>query len=767
LTLWRTGSFALALWLFCFSNFNLRSIPLQPVNLPFPSCLFTTDTLYTDIANCNGQASMCIPFSFDYFDNYSISDNGVPLTGFIEGCNQQQVLAYSFVQFAQVDFILQNWQVGATAHSGEFTNVVALADSMNVWDANGGWQVNLSHNIIYNENISANNSNLEIIVGNSSAFAVESFESEFTLGTNVYLVTGLHELVFAANNGSCSDTLYVKVTCTDITTQIHNVALGMIDTICLEFPNLISQPASVQNTCPSSGGINASYEIQVGATCVIVSGLQIGTDTLCIEACDSFGICGLTYVVVNVPDPAVGQQRIAFESSTNTQGEICLDTTHLNGTILTVQNICATSGIQTTFTLDTTNYCVVYQTSNSPSLDSACFVICDAFNVCDTTMIVIQTTADLNAFTHRDTLMTDAPNFYCIDPNIVGGNITSIVSGCSPQSINFNINPVSNCINYTIENAVTDTACFYITGNTGDVDTLYLIVQGIAPNSSIAFDSVRVGETITFCTDNSEIYGFNLSISNFCEGFGGENAAFELSNDTTCVVITGIAIGLDTACLVVCNGLNTCDTTYLVMQINYTPEQVQFAFPDSFSVMQNDFLQMNVLANDAILLGDSLLSIRILRANEGGVNQQYGNAVIGDNSIIEYIPNLNVCDQTDMIIYEACTEDLGCDTATVLVTILCQDSTIIDPTAPIIVFNGFSPNGDNINDIFHIENVENHPINTLQVYNRWGNLVYEATNYNNDWNGKWDGKDLPDGTYFYYFKYDDTRFKSGYVYIQR
>ena len=39
----------------------------------------------------------------------------------------------------------------------------------------------------------------------------------------------------------------------------------------------------------------------------------------------------------------------------------------------------------------------------------------------------------------------------------------------------------------------------------------------------------------------------------------------------------------------------------------------------------------------------------------------------------------------------------------------------------------------------------------VQVFNRWGNLVFEQKGYTNAdaWNGQWNGKDLPDGTYFY------------------
>jgi len=59
--------------------------------------------------------------------------------------------------------------------------------------------------------------------------------------------------------------------------------------------------------------------------------------------------------------------------------------------------------------------------------------------------------------------------------------------------------------------------------------------------------------------------------------------------------------------------------------------------------------------------------------------------------------------------------------------------------------NAFSPNGDGLNDFFKVDFIEFYPNNTVFIFNRWGNTVYEKTAYNNEWNG--DG--LPSGTYFY------------------
>jgi len=87
------------------------------------------------------------------------------------------------------------------------------------------------------------------------------------------------------------------------------------------------------------------------------------------------------------------------------------------------------------------------------------------------------------------------------------------------------------------------------------------------------------------------------------------------------------------------------------------------------------------------------------------------------------------------------------------------------------VIPGFSPNGDGLHDFFIINNIELHPNNTLQIFNRWGTKVYEKKNYLNTWDGtasdKGGGKLLPVGPYFYIIKLNEDGVKpvTGWIYI--
>lgn len=112
----------------------------------------------------------------------------------------------------------------------------------------------------------------------------------------------------------------------------------------------------------------------------------------------------------------------------------------------------------------------------------------------------------------------------------------------------------------------------------------------------------------------------------------------------------------------------------------------------------------------------------------------------------------------------------------------CYDSVAVVMTASnpdkcgVIVPSGFTPNGDGKNDNFYIRGLGDFSENELTIFNRWGETVYQATNYQNDWNGKpnkstlLSGNDgiVPNDTY-YYILYTKANNKTvnGYVYITK
>jgi len=93
----------------------------------------------------------------------------------------------------------------------------------------------------------------------------------------------------------------------------------------------------------------------------------------------------------------------------------------------------------------------------------------------------------------------------------------------------------------------------------------------------------------------------------------------------------------------------------------------------------------------------------------------------------------------------------------------------------ITVNNIFTPNDDGFNELFTINGLQRFKNNKLQIYNRWGNLIYEKVDYQSDWDGVATtgfsingSKKVPPGTYFYTIDLNfDNKKLSGWLYINR
>lgn len=103
------------------------------------------------------------------------------------------------------------------------------------------------------------------------------------------------------------------------------------------------------------------------------------------------------------------------------------------------------------------------------------------------------------------------------------------------------------------------------------------------------------------------------------------------------------------------------------------------------------------------------------------------------------------------------TSDKGCiDTGSVFIKVLFA------PDVP----NTFTPNGDGINDRWEIQYLDSYPGAVLEVYNTAGQLVFRSFGYNTPWDGTYNGRRLPAGTYYYVLDPKNRRKKvAGYVTI--
>jgi gliding motility-associated-like protein len=165
------------------------------------------------------------------------------------------------------------------------------------------------------------------------------------------------------------------------------------------------------------------------------------------------------------------------------------------------------------------------------------------------------------------------------------------------------------------------------------------------------------------------------------------------------------------------------------------------AVNDQYTVNEDEVLNGDVSENDTNTDGF------IYTVTSGTSN---GTLTMNADGTFTYTPNADY-NGFDEFSYEACDENGNCVSASVTIIVVPMGDDTITVAA------GFSPNGDNVNETLHIENIDSYPQNKIIIFNRWGNVVYEKSGYStaSEWNGNADedgamgSTKVPEGTYFY------------------
>ena len=320
-------------------------------------------------------------------------------------------------------------------------------------------------------------------------------------------------------------------------------------------------------------------------------------------------------------------------------------------------------------------------------------------------------------YTHNGGETTTDAFTYKVNDGTVDGNTVTV-------SITITVVPVNNAPiavadTYTVNEGATLTinAALGVLNNDTDSDG--------DPITSILVSSVSNG-TLTLNADGSFTYTHNGSKT--------------LNDSFTYKVNDGKIDG------------NT--VTVAIIITNHTVNHIPIAVLDSASTTQEKAVTISVLSNDTGL--EDGISIHISKQPTNGT------VVVNSDSTITYKPN-NGYSGNDEFVYQICDTNGDCAEAIVSIKV----------NAVIFVPDGFSPNADGINDYFEIPELKSYTNVNIQIFNRWGSVVYENNNYKNNWDGKANKASLannvlPAGTYFYIIKLSNPdRQLNGYVYINR
>ena len=279
-----------------------------------------------------------------------------------------------------------------------------------------------------------------------------------------------------------------------------------------------------------------------------------------------------------------------------------------------------------------------------------------------------------------------------------------------------------------------------VNGNQSQETAVVTIVDNVAPIAlaiapyTIQLDDIGSPITITAetidnnSTDNCSITSLNIDVDTFtCENLG--------DNIVTLTVIDS-------------SGNSATAQTTITIEDNIAP----IVTTQDFTVAIDDFGLAIVSAQDFIVESYDNCSI----ASASIDRNNFSCAKIGNHTV-----NLTVTDTSGNVYTEALTLTVtGEDNDGDLIADFCDtddnNDGILDNapllSEPLLVpAEAFTPNGDNINDVWLIPGIDSYTNSIVKVYNRWGHEVYVAKGYKNDWNGvyKSNSEKVPPGSYLY------------------
>lgn len=473
---------------------------------------------------------------------------------------------------------------------------------------------------------------------------------------------------------------------------------------------------------------------------------------------DSLSACADTLAVTVVCLPIDTQRVEVVIDSTRL---VCLNMANLaSGKVVSVTNICPdTSKASYTVTSDS---CLLVR-GEILGVQTGCWEICSDNGSCDTIIVVVTVTPSRDYRIWRDTVQVGGGGALCLSGADVGlpGDRLTVRNTCvdsGAPAVAFAIDGTSACVEYSGVVTGGGMACLTVCDELGNCASGTLFVTVLpreAPPSGaklIVYDTVFVDQTLRYCPDPAlGTITFKTAVRRHVDA--------RLDSAGSCVQYRGLRIGIDTLDLsVVDRDGGVAPVCVIVAVVPYSGGVI--AADDAICTPRNQPVRMNVLSNDEVFGG--VASFELVSPPDA----ELGAVTLNADNTLTFTPRRDVCGRDATFTYRVCNgntgaADGGCAEATVRVCIECE---------ALMIFTAVTPNGDGKNETFYVGEIERYPDNRLQVFNRWGNLVYETRGYLNDWRGTYNGDPLPDGAYFYLLDVTDggkTKTYNGYIEIIR
>jgi gliding motility-associated-like protein len=487
-----------------------------------------------------------------------------------------------------------------------------------------------------------------------------------------------------------------------------------------------------------------------------------GTDVFTYQVCNQVGQCSSATVTINVPASPVAVNDSAITPiNTPVGGNLGMNDNLPAGFTYTFSLVdggsAAANGTLVVNPDGTYNF-----TPNTGFSGVVTFTyqVCNEAGVCSTAIVTITILAPPVANDDNIGTNPNTPVNSSVSPNDVlpsGGTYTFTVT-TPPTNGSVTMNP-DGSYTYTPNTGFvgSDTFTYTVCNQLGQCSTATVTITVGQPPLAVN-DEYNTGAGVPVSgnvgTNDQNPSGGATTFNLVSGGTATQNGTLVFNPDGTFTFTPNQGFsGTITFTYEICNPVGCSQATVTINVV--APIQ---AIDDSYTTTPNNPVSGNLGTNDVIPAGQTPTFSLV----DGGTAAQNGTLVVNPDGSFTFTPNPGFVGIVSFT-YQVCNQFGQCSTATV--TIVIEDPVIKIP-------EGFSPNNDGINDTFVIQGRNGRPV-VLRIYNRWGNLVYENLNYQDDWNGTSNigirvGEQLPDGTYFYTAEFKDTGERyARYLTIQR
>uniref|UniRef100_UPI003752CE62 T9SS type B sorting domain-containing protein n=1 Tax=Flavobacterium sp. TaxID=239 RepID=UPI003752CE62 len=563
-------------------------------------------------------------------------------------------------------------------------------------------------------------------------------------------------------------------------------------------------------TVPSGLTLNPDGTITVSPG--TFTGIYIVTYTICEVAvpanCDTANATIVVSNGVNAVDDTTYPTQVPSTTVATTVGNVTVNDT-LNGVLVTPSNTDVTAITTGPLSIDVNGVLTLAPNTTSGTY-TITYQLCEVGAVpvnCDSATatvvvlnpIVANNDANLVPVNGYDggtaiptILVNDTLNGVIVNPSQVTITLTSTL----PSGITFNtvtgsviVNPQTPAGTYIFTYNLCEVGAVPANCDPATVTVIVIAAPIIAEDDNVStvpvngYEGGSPGNIFTNNGSGQDTLNGNSVIANQVVisiiNNGGING-ITISNSGTINIPSGTPSGTYSVVYSICEVLNptNCDSATIIIVVTAPPidavddlnnDPISSESGSSVPLYPNDTLNQNTLNPSEVLF---------TLVDNGGINgatiDAQGNLIVPAGTPIG----------TYTIIYSICDviNPNNCDTA--IAIIIVKDPCDFDDSADtcdIIVYNSLSPGNDTINEYFVLGGIERFPNNTVEIYNRWGVLVYDAQGYDNNtkvFRGISEGRvtvkqadELPEGTYFYVLKYTKTsgvvKEKAGYLYINR